>query len=111
VTIISPPCTMTSNLPLLHGRPTLGDLPLWTTVSIIAHDAAMPRRERCYRGFIVSWKEPPVSANKWDINVSPEDRGKHGKTQVITGATLQEAWAKARKFIDDLLRPGGNPTQ
>ena len=65
------------------------------------HDAAMPRHARCYRGFIVSWEEPPVSANKWDINVSPEDREKLGKTEGITGATLEDAWAKARKFIDD----------
>jgi len=71
----------------------------------------MPRRERCYKGFIVSWKEPPVSANKWAITVSPEDPGTLGKTQLITGDTLEEAWAKARKFIDELPRLGGNPTQ
>jgi len=65
------------------------------------HDAAMPRRARCYRGFIVSWEEPPVSANKWDINVSPEDRENLGKTEAITGATLEDAWANARRFIDD----------
>ena len=72
-------------------------------MSTSAHDAAMPRRERCYRGFIISWEEPPVSADKWDINVSPEVRGKRGVTEAITGATLKDAWAKARKFIDDRL--------
>ena len=65
------------------------------------HDAAMPRRARCYRGFIVSWEEPPVSANMWDINVSPVDRENIGKTEAITGATLEDAWANARRFIDD----------
>jgi hypothetical protein len=72
---------------------------MWTS----AHAAAMPRRERCYRGFIVSWEEPPISANKWDLNVSPEAWEKLEKTEVITGATLEDAWAKARKFINELL--------
>ena len=66
--------------------------------------AAMPRRGRCYRGFIISWEEPRVSAHEWVLNVSPEENAafaKLGRTKVITGTTLEDAWAKARKFIDD----------
>jgi hypothetical protein len=60
-----------------------------------------------YKGFVISWVEPPVSAHEWVLNISAKDKDKAGltklgRTEVIKGATLDEAVAKAKKFIDEL---------
>ena len=53
-----------------------------------------------YKGFVITWVEPPVSAHKWVLNINAEDKAgltKLGRTEVIKGATLDEAMAKAKK--------------
>jgi hypothetical protein len=55
-----------------------------------------------YKGFVISWVEPPVSAHEWVLNINAKDKDKAGRTEVIKGATLDEAVAKAKKFIDEL---------
>jgi len=70
-------------------------------LSTVAHDALMR-----YKGFVIIWVEPPISAHEWVLNINPADRAgltKLSRTKVIKGATLEEAKDEARKFIDDLL--------
>jgi hypothetical protein len=58
-----------------------------------------------HKGFVITWVEPPVSAHKWVLNINAEDKAgltKLGRTEVIKGATLDEAMAKAKKFIEEL---------
>jgi len=70
-------------------------------LSTVAHDALMR-----YKGFVIIWVEPPISAHEWVLNINPAERAgltKLSRTKVIKGATLEEAKDEARKFIDDLL--------
>jgi len=60
-----------------------------------------------YRGFVITWIKPPVSAHEWVLNINAKDKNKAGltklgRTGVIKGATLDEAMAKAKQFIDEL---------
>ena len=60
-----------------------------------------------YKGFVITWVEPPVSAHEWVLNINAKDKNKAGltklgRTGVIKGATLDEAMAKAKQFIDEL---------
>jgi hypothetical protein len=50
-----------------------------------------------YRGFVITWIKPPVSDAENKAGLT-----KFGRTEVIKGATLDEAIAKAKKFIDEL---------
>ena len=48
-----------------------------------------------------------MSAHKWVLNINAEDEAgltKLGRTEVTKGATLDEAMAKAKKFIEELWR-------
>ena len=61
-----------------------------------------------YRGFIISWQEPPITSAEWSANVATDDRslfalmGRNGP-KVINGRTRDEMIADARQYIDDLL--------
>jgi hypothetical protein len=60
-----------------------------------------------YKGFVITWVEPPVSAHEWVLNINAKNKDEAGHTKlartgVIKGATLDEAMAKAKQFIDEL---------
>jgi hypothetical protein len=60
-----------------------------------------------YKGFEISWQEPPMSSAKWTANVGSDDTrlytkmARHG-SQVIDGQTRDEMIANAKACIDGL---------
>jgi len=70
----------------------------------VAHDALMQRTE-LYKGFIMTWSDPPVNSSQWLINIGPGDRtllAKLGRTKVINAPILEEALENTKQFIDSL---------
>ena len=65
-------------------------------------------KDEDYRGFIISWQEPPMMGNGWTANVATDLpqllslMGRKG-AEVITAQTRDEIIAKARQYIDRLL--------
>jgi hypothetical protein len=61
-----------------------------------------------YKGFTISWQEPPQTSAKWTANVASEDRrlydlmGRKG-AEIIDGNTRDEMLIKARQYVDKLL--------
>ena len=61
-----------------------------------------------YRGFIISWQDPPITRAKWTADVTSESPrlyaliGRNG-AQVIDGLNRDCMLANARTYIDDLL--------
>jgi hypothetical protein len=65
----------------------------------------MQTREKRYKGFVISWVEPPETGAKWTLNISAEGRAhssKLGRTMVIEAVILEAALDKAEQFIDSL---------
>jgi hypothetical protein len=60
-----------------------------------------------YRGFVISWLEPPPATDKWTANISTEDafflRKMSRGPSVITGRTRTEMLARARSWINKLI--------
>jgi hypothetical protein len=62
-----------------------------------------------YRGFVITWEEPPARADRWVANVATESRdllelmNRNGASKVIDGSTREEMIANAKKYIDELL--------
>ncbi len=65
-----------------------------------------------YRGFVISWQEPPLTSASWTANVTTNDRhlyalmGQSG-SKVIDGRTREAMHAGARQYIDGLLGSRG----
>jgi hypothetical protein len=70
-------------------------------------------RAEIYRGFEISWEEPPLTSAQWTANVASDDPalydkmcryrgGRHG-AEVIDGGTREEMHANAKAYIDKLL--------
>src|SRR5271163_4674595 len=61
-----------------------------------------------YRGFTISWQEPPLTGAKWTANVASESphllnlMGRNG-SEVIDSRTRNEMLAEAKKYIDGLF--------
>jgi alkanesulfonate monooxygenase SsuD/methylene tetrahydromethanopterin reductase-like flavin-dependent oxidoreductase (luciferase family) len=70
-----------------------------------AHDALM-QRAKSYKGFVMTWSEPPETSDRRTINIGSDDRRLFAKlgrsSKVVAGATLEEALEKAKRFIDSL---------
>jgi hypothetical protein len=68
---------------------------------------AMTKTE-VYRGFTISWLEPPLTSANWTANVASEHQHlndlmrRHG-AEVIEGRTREEMFVNAKKYIDILL--------
>jgi hypothetical protein len=63
-------------------------------------------KTEAYKGFTISWQEPPQTGAKWTANVGSEDRHLFilmGKVVVIDGGTRGEMIAEAKKYIDKLF--------
>jgi hypothetical protein len=61
-----------------------------------------------YKGFIISWQEPPLTSAKWTANVATENRHLLALIKgagIIDGRTREDMLAKAKQYIDDLLKP------
>lgn len=63
-------------------------------------------KEETYRGFQISWQEPPV--NKWTANVASELLSlmhlmKQNGSKVIEGRDRNDMIAAAKKYIDGLV--------
>jgi hypothetical protein len=60
-----------------------------------------------YRGFVISWPEPPPATDKWTANISTEDafflRKMSRGPSVITGRSRTEMLARARSWINKLI--------
>jgi hypothetical protein len=65
------------------------------------------QRQKEYRGYLISWQEPPETSAAWVVNVASEGRGlqdKIGKNSaVFCGRTRDDAIANAKAFIDMLV--------
>ena len=62
-----------------------------------------------YKGFIVSWEEPPLTSAYWTANVASDDANLnalmgHGGAEVINGRTRDDMLDKARSYIDGLVK-------
>jgi hypothetical protein len=66
-----------------------------------------PMEKREYRGFVLSWHEPPLTGAAWVVNVAAEVRGLQSGigngAEVIPGPSRDEAIAKAMTYVDGLL--------
>lgn len=66
-------------------------------------------RTEIYRGFEISWEDPPLTSDRWTVNIASNDPplmamlGSSAK--VIDAATRDETIAKAKRSIDHLLGP------
>ncbi len=62
-----------------------------------------------YRGFIISWQEPPMMGDGWSAIVATESRqllslmGRNG-AEVIKARTRDEMIATAKRYIDGLFQ-------
>jgi hypothetical protein len=61
-----------------------------------------------YRGFSISWLEPPTTSAKWTANVTSESPQLYGLTglngaQIIDGRTRDDMLDNARGYINNLL--------
>jgi hypothetical protein len=65
-----------------------------------------------YKGFTISWQEPPITSAKWTANVATDSLrlfallGRNG-AKVIDGRTRDEMITEAKKYIDGLLSTSG----
>lgn len=60
-----------------------------------------------YRGFIISWQEPPLTSAKWTANIESELPHlaaflRHG-VEIIDGRNRVDMVARAKSFIDNLF--------
>ncbi|HJW42618.1 MAG TPA: hypothetical protein VJ476_15490 [Rhizomicrobium sp.] len=61
-----------------------------------------------YRGFVISWQEPPRTSAAWTANVASEEpdlyalMGGRG-AKVIDGQTRGDMIAASKKYVDGLL--------
>ena len=65
-----------------------------------------------YRGFTISWQEPPMTSAQWTANVASKSpllyalMARNG-AQVIDGHNRDDMLATSKMYIDSLLdRPG-----
>jgi len=64
------------------------------------------QREERYKGYVLSWQEPPQTGVGFEVNINPKDRAKFRRTHVMPpNRSLEVALAEARKYVDD--REGG----
>lgn len=61
-----------------------------------------------YKGFTISWPEPPETGAGWTANVASGDPGLYALlhcrgAEVKVGRTCEEMLAEAKKYIDALL--------
>ena len=65
----------------------------------------MTTRIELYRGFIISWQEPPETGANWTANVGSEEphlyalMGRHG-AEIIKGQNREEMILNARRYVD-----------
>lgn len=64
-------------------------------------------KDEKYRGFIISWQEPPMTG-RWTANVASESLHlialmKQNGSKVIDGRDHDDTIAAAKKYIDGLL--------
>ena len=68
----------------------------------VEHDQLMPQEEQ-YKGFVITWPEPPQTGAGWTLNISSDDPmlfATLGQTVVMNAPTLEQALEKARLSID-----------
>lgn len=69
-------------------------------------------RKELYRGFEITWQDPPLTGAAWTANIASEDRrlfqvlGSSG-SKVVQMPTFDEMLASARASIDILLSHHG----
>jgi hypothetical protein len=61
-----------------------------------------------YRGFTISWQEPPLTSAQWTANVAAESPQLHALmarsgAQVIDGHDRDDMLATSKMYIDSLL--------
>jgi hypothetical protein len=70
--------------------------------------AGVANKSEEYKGFTISWQEPPITSAKWTANVATNSpslfalTGRNG-AEVKDGRTRDEMIAEAKKYIDGLL--------
>jgi len=65
-------------------------------------------KTEAYKGFTISWEEPPLTSAYWTANVASEDVDlnalmRRHEAEVINGSTRDDMLAKARRYIDGLV--------
>jgi hypothetical protein len=62
-----------------------------------------------YKGFTISWQEPPITSAKWTANVATDSprlsalMGRNG-AEVKDGRSRDEMMAEAKRYIGALFR-------
>jgi hypothetical protein len=59
-----------------------------------------------YRGFVITWQEPPLTSAKWTANVSSNDPRLFALTKgnaIIDGRTREDLLTTAKQYIDGFL--------
>lgn len=60
-----------------------------------------------YRGYVITWTEPPLTSNRWTANVASDSANlleAIGGLIVVSGATRDDAVRNARKIIDGVTK-------
>lgn len=83
----------------------------FTYYSEIENVEALPveKREE-HKGFVITWHEPPLTSDKWTVNVGSDDPRLHhaiGGLNVIGGRTREDALRQARKLIEGVIGAKG----
>jgi hypothetical protein len=64
----------------------------------------MQNKEEPYRGYMLSWQEPPRTSAGYEININPTDRAKFSRIKEMPpNRSLEMASAAARVYVDELL--------
>jgi hypothetical protein len=69
--------------------------------------------QKHYRGFALTWQDPPETGDGYQISISSEDLDLNGKLEVAEQVrparhVLKDAQREAQQFIDGVLsRPRG----
>jgi hypothetical protein len=69
-------------------------------------------KDEIYKGYNISWLEPPLTTADWQASVASDDHDlyrrmcqKTGRSgaEVITGRTRDQMLANAKAFVDEML--------
>ncbi len=68
-------------------------------------------RTEAYKGFIITWQEPPLTSARLEANITSEERRGFtligGRAVPVEGRTHKDMLAKAKQCIDELLESHG----
>jgi hypothetical protein len=65
-----------------------------------------------YRGFVITWEEPPLTSTRWTANIASDSRQllallSGSDSVVIDGRDRVDMLATSKRYVDSLLKQPG----